>query len=154
MHMRAFPADSNAPEYAVDPPIITLSSASNRTQYREFIHTLLQPGSYTLQLSPPADYHPEGAGMMVFVELAIETMANVNQLIAESPESPTCPSFQFGAIRTDPNGYYQSGSNYATLNSDLLLNNFEFALLDFYLDRYLLKKITIKTGNENLNEIN
>ena len=128
---------ADSPSGKADPPQFTLVSGANHTPYKGFLRTVLQPGTYMLKISPPPYVDVGGLGVLVSVELAIDTLANINDLIAASPENAACISSPFSAMEVDPSGYYQSGGE-ATIDSDELLNTGEFAQIAFSLDRYLL----------------
>jgi hypothetical protein len=134
VHARTYLSD--APSGRTDPPQLTLFSGTNQTAYKGLLRTVLQPGAYTLKVSPPPFVEQGGLGTLVSVELAIDTLTSVNNLISASPENAACVSTPFSAVATDPNGYYQDGAEYATIDSRELQETDVFAQIAFSLDRY------------------
>eukprot|EP00026_Physarum_polycephalum_P000008 Phypoly_transcript_00008.p1 GENE.Phypoly_transcript_00008~~Phypoly_transcript_00008.p1 ORF type:complete len:1984 (+),score=285.38 Phypoly_transcript_00008:6000-11951(+) len=136
VHARTYLSDT--PSGRTDPPQLTLFSATNQTAYKGLMRTVLQPGTYTLKISPPPFVEEGGLGMVVSVELAIDTLNNINSLISAAPENAACVSTPFSAVETDPNGYYQDGAESATIDSRALLDTDVFAQIPISLDRYSL----------------
>jgi hypothetical protein len=120
-----------------DPPSLTLISAGKQTPTRGLLRMIVQPGVYTLVVSPPPYIVEGGLGVLVSVELAIDTVNNINNIIYASP-NPACVTSPFPAIMTDPNGYYQSGESLATIDPEELMSRDVIAEIPFSLDRYFI----------------
>lgn len=123
----------------LEAPVVTLSSSSGSVVSKSNSTILLQvqPGTYTLKFSPPASLVEQNdLGVLVSVQIAINTIANLQLEINDSPAQQDCSSTQVSNIQIAPNGYYQDGSSLATVASSTLTNSYEIVRLPFTLDRF------------------
>jgi hypothetical protein len=135
-------------EYAsgrIEAPVLRLSGSSSQVSNGSML-VLLQAGSYTLTFLPPASLQEENdLGVIVSVQISINTQANLQAEILLAPQTQECASTQFSNVMVSPTGAYQDGASWATVSYAQLSTGTDVVRLPFTLDRYSVVYLQVGT---------